>query len=247
MSSRFSFAAFPTLRELLSSKSEYYKLSSLILLWLQVWEWFFSCIIGIDKKHLGHFVSGDWRVTGCGDLSRLKQLFMGRMYIRELFPSTSLTWGMVYPLLGMEKSFSGLDVPPLSARISSKAASCDLNLSYSLSSTSLKCWKSPFLFGKTTFFLPSSASFNKASASCDRVLSCSVSESKQKSCVHDSSGWIMKTAFSPVFHFPFFGGTLNLLPPPEVEGNARLVKNKNYNLIISKMLYTQSFLKTDNL
>ena len=153
---------------------------------------------------------------------------------------------MVYPLLGMEKSLSGLDVPPVSARISSKAASCDFNLSYSLSSTSLKCWKSPFL-GKTTFFLPSSASFNKANPSCDRVLSCSAFESKQKSCVHDSYGWIMKTAFSLVFRLPFFGGTSNLLSPPDVEGNARLVRNTNYNLIISKMLYTQSFLKTDNL
>ena len=105
----------------------------------------------------------------------------------------------------------------------------------------------PFLFGKTTFLLPRSASFNNANASCDGVLSCSVSESKQKSCVHDSFVWIMKTAFSPVFRVPFFGGTLNLLPPPEMEGNACLVKKKTYNFIISKMLYTQSFLKTNDL
>lgn len=78
------------------------------------------------------------------------------------------------------QAFSGLDVPPDSARIISKTLSWDLNFSYSLSRTALKCSKFPFLFGKTTLLLPSPASFNAAYDSWDGVLFCSGSDNTKK-------------------------------------------------------------------
>ena len=73
------------------------------------------------------------------------------------------------------------------------------------------------------FFRPRSASFNVINASCEGVLSCSVLESKQKSCVHVSFGCIMMTAVPfPFPVFEYFEGVGNLFPPPKREGKALL-------------------------
>ena len=53
------------------------------------------------------------------------------------------------------------------------------------------------------------------------VLFCSASENKQKSCVHLL---VYEHSFPSVIRFPFFKGACNLLPPPEMEENARLLK-----------------------
>ena len=73
---------------------------------------------------------------------------------------------------------------------------------------------------KTSVFLPSFASLN-ANFSSEGVLSCSASENKQKSCTHESFCRFRKQ-LSISNCFPFFKGVCNLLPPHEMEGNARL-------------------------
>ena len=46
----------------------------------------------------------------------------------------------------------------------------------------------------------------------------------KKSCVHDSFLLVYENSFPSVIRFPFFKAACNLLPPPEMEGNSRLLE-----------------------
>ena len=78
--------------------------------------------------------------------------------------------------------------------------------------------------GKTFFFLPSFASLNNANFSSERVLSCSASENKHEVMLSWFFLLVYENSFPSVIRFPFFKGARNLLPPPEMEGNARLLE-----------------------
>lgn len=92
--------------------------------------------------------------------------------------------------------------------------------------TYLQCSKFSFLFrGKPFVFLPSFASLNNNNFSSEGVLSCSASENKQKSCVHDSFCWFMKTAFLRQFvSHSLKELVICCLLPTWIGGNARLLE-----------------------
>ena len=77
--------------------------------------------------------------------------------------------------------------------------------------------------GKTFFFLPSFAFLNTANFSSKRILSVVL-----RPRISRSHAFMILFAglysLLSVIRFPFFKGACNLLPSPEMEGNARLLE-----------------------